>query len=467
MLIENHENQGLKGLMFLFVLGFGFFGQSNHQAWGLEEGSPQRINLGEVMFLMTDVQMAEGAVSLARLAVEGLTTNLNPSLTLNPSAKYADDQVTLNASFTGSINLGRSADVQSRLVNAEQALSQAELQLSQALNDSLLKISRSYFAAVLAVQEQTISEQEFQLAQARLRLDQDKFERGEVSFLDLSRSEQDFQIKLSALQDLIRKAELALEDLSLLIPDGSLEQSVTAGQLPITLHPLAPHQIQDLVEQTHPEILKQSAQVQGALDRLTTTTSALSLSLRTGLDLDGHSFGVSYNFSNTSLGLSYGMPSITLGNQPQSTGGGTSSTTTSTLWSVTASASLGIQPNLTGSIEQETNLLNLEREEQRLETLKQSINLGINRSWVDLERANLGVIQQEEGLERARFLYSVVETRRNLGIVGDLDLEEAKLAVVRAEFNLFRARVLVEQQQYIYAHLTGMLGSSIFLGEVQ
>ncbi|TVR70355.1 MAG: hypothetical protein EA427_06060 [Spirochaetaceae bacterium] len=425
---------------------------------GVDTGSaapPEAVVLEDLLSRVErtiEVRRARLARETARQRVEELAFPGDPSLSLSPGLKaegYDDagtvDRWAATLNLSATVPTGLSDDQRIRLERARDEASAAEAHLEEVRREQELRILRLYHDVWLRDREITVLELEVATLQEQSRIERLRFDRGEISWDALLRSESAYRERQADLSDAAAGRRSALLDLALavqiepaaletLAPPPGLDRGVAdASARAITPVESVPHS---------PAVIVQEYALATALREAARAPRVLSqATIRAGADLGDHSTSLSYSLLSPALALSY-SPAPWVFTDSSSASGGRSDDYD---WSISLGLTIGLSGTREERITQESRILAVEREEAILAYVTAR-----ERAWIEsrLDRVDEAERNRENAgaaLAQAEVALEIMRAREATGQARGLELDQAAAARERALYNYQRATLaLVE-----------------------
>lgn len=397
-----------------------------------------------------EVERARIAWETALRRVEEAAFRGDPSLSLAPGVRadgYEDSgtverwAATFNLGAT--IPVGLSADERVRLERARDEASAAAAFLEEVRRDQELRILRLYHDAWLREREISVLELEVATLQDQSRIDRLRFDRGEISWDVLLRSESAYRERQADLSDATARRRSALLDLALAvqIDPSALETLAPPPGLEMAASPAASPAATE--QASSPAVTVQELALATALREAARTPSVLSqATIRVGADLSDHSASLSYSLLSPALSLSYSpAPLVLSGGGGSSSGGGSGDYD----WTVSLGLTFALRGTREERISGESRLLAVQREEAILAHVT-AREMALIESLLDrVEQAERNRENADSALARAEVALEIMRAREATGQARSLELEQALAARERALYDYHRATLALAE----------------------
>lgn len=417
---------------------------------------------GEVdrtLAVKTAAAALEEAIRSARLLgyPGDVSATIQPSVTATtPYDGAFAETVSIGSSVSVTVPVGLSASRTDALEQARSVVVRAERELLAARNDAYLSLFTVYSNAWAAQQEIEALRLEHQSALAAVNAARRLFESGRISLSELSRAEETLRIREAAytegqLVERITWLELAYAvDLDPTITLELEAPAVETGELP------KPPELTEWAKTHDPAVLAEIERI-GELESEIASARATDLSavVRANFSADSHTASVSYNVDSPSISASYAFPIVTLGAEPTTTGGSSSS------WNLGVSVNLSLAAGRESSLERDVAALELERERIKLETLEDILALTVRSRYQQYLVSQEALEQAERTLERSEQSLELVLDRFDRGQLTEADVAEARSAVARAAFQFSQASTNVLRAQLATAAAASYLNEFV------
>jgi len=415
-----------------------------------------------------DVQLARIAVEKAMSQTRLLGFPGDPSVSLTPGVKAISqeegdfgEQVDLTGSVSFGLPLGLSDLGREKVSEAVADLQVARRNFIDAREKTYLRLYSLYQTAWLAQEELRVLEQEAAAARSNYEITKKRFEDGEASLIDLTEEDKDRQRAEDLyLQGLLNKrlSWLELAFTAKLPPeDGVLD--------PLTLDPLGidngdaelprPPDLSFWAYINHPAVVEQTLKIKTINDSIKRLKILdYTLNLKTFVNYRDHSASLGYEFRSPQLTGSYSFPLYSFGDIPESTGGGSQVDT----WNTGVTLGFTLATGTSDGLAIDSLKLDLQREKERLDLLRRTLDLEIRSKYQQWLKAQDSVAQAENNLAFALENKKIAETKKSIGLIGDEEILEAGATVERARWNLEKAKTDLVRTRMAAADAAGYLG---------
>lgn len=410
------------------------------------------------------VRSALLTVEHAQKELQSLSFPGSPALSLEPQLKATTrewepfaEEVAVSAAATARFFPGLSAVEREQVRAAEDAVAAARGRLEQARAEGFVQIYSLYQAAGLAQEEQAVLAAELEAARVYAENLSERFRVGEVSLVELSEAQEDFDRKAEALLEGGLRVRLSWLELAFAVEwELTLETPRLApeiGSAEAAALPRPPELVAWAAERD-PELRALTAEM-ARLDetRARLAKSDLSFSLRGFGSVADHIVSVSYAFTDPLLSVGYTARLYTLGEIPLP--GGSRPT-----WDVGLSVGVSYTGGKTDRLAIET----LEAARRQLVAQhalrRQALELGIRGQYLQWLKATQSLEQGRRNLQRAQENQRLLESKRSLGLVSEQDLLMEEALLQRARWSVLAGEV--EQRRSALA----VAASASYLGEI-
>ncbi len=426
-----------------------------------------------------EVESARYRVERAQLDIDSASYRGDVSFSLTPTWRTQwltdedfDPYHEVTATASTSIPVGLSSAERDRLNRAIAQTEVAQIELHGALLSQAAALYAHYSAAYSAWAQIPVLELELEAARVHLTADDARYQIGELSLVDLFKTQEDYRRAQQSLENGTMRAELAI--LELLLKTGAdietlrrtdeiLQRFAPASPLQdqYNVGAVLPDRLPDAVSLSHPRLAAQAAAVDAAIADMDVHRDPLLSSVRVSYSSDdGHGGSVSFSVPKPTLSLSVTPPGISVGPEFPSAAGRSSSDkdriTLSTVFSLNTSGSRTRAEDIAAAAAR--------FELARLEQLSRSVEAEIHSRRRQIDSAVAAGELAREALERAQASYEAVQSRDALGQVSTSERAAAVATLERARLNVLDAELDRAVAVFNYAaaaHLPSILPEAL------
>jgi outer membrane protein TolC len=448
-----------------------------------------------------EIRLFELQRQAAGIEADKAAVGTDPGLDITPQVKFGGvedktDPTSIIATATFGLNLpvGMTDEQARRLTAAREALLRAEVGLDDTGVAETYQYIRLYHTAWLAGENLRVAEAEHAAAGALLQAERARFERGEVSFSEFTRTDESFADKDLAYTHALAEYQEALSALSALpdllivdvlerppvvFPDGtrardpqkvsgsSGAENVPGADLPgptnssVSGYSSVPGYISAAV------LSRQHAVAAAEREASVGRSPVVVTQLRSAFEYNNHTASISLQPPSRSLSLGYTPegfilrepdPDVSTGSGGSSSGSSSASSSVSdtspssgdTDWSLTLSVSFSFSPERLTRLEQEDALVQVEQRRVELEQYELQIAGEYRALQNDIARAEDAVTAAGSALDRAVSALEIVRVRQRSDQIRPAEVAAAEASVQRAEYALTEA-LLIRDQRIIAA----------------
>ena len=416
-----------------------------------------------------DVQLARIAVEKAMSQTRLLGFPGDPSVSLTPGVKAISqeegdfgEQVDLTGSVSFGLPIGLSDLDREKVSEAEADLRVAQRNLVDAREKTYLRLYSLYQTAWLAQEELAVLEHEAAAARGIYETMKKRFEDGEASLIGLTEDDKDRErAEDLRLQGLHNKRLTWLElAFTAKLPPGNV-----ALDPPIVLDPPdagagdeelpRPPDLASWAYLNHPTMVEQTLKIKTINDTIKRLRILdYTLNLKTFVNYQDHSASLGYIFRTPELTGSYSFPLYSFGDIPESSGGGSQVDT----WNTGVTLGFTLATGTNDGLAIDSLKLDLQREKERLDLLRRTLDLEIRSKYQQWLKAKDSVGQAENNLAFVLDNKKIAETKKSIGMIGDEEILEADATVERARWNLDKAKTDLVRTRMAATDAAGYLG---------
>lgn len=402
------------------------------------------------------VRSAEYALEAARLKADQLgypgdiSLSVQPGATLQtPSDGPFADTVSLSGNVSVVVPLGLS-DVK------ESTLNQTLTLIPQKERDYNYSLDQAYLDLVLLYQDVWINQESLKYQEsardaAQNTYNQKKtlFENGSISLLELNAAEELLIQAEETLSKTNMNHKLSWIELATLTQrDWRQPEELTKA---VDLQNGLPGSMQLIrwAETNHPDILAQEEKVRLLQEELTGLASYdLSAVIKSSVNIANHNIALSYNTDSMGLTGSYSFPLGTFG---------TVSSQQSGNWTMSFSASVGMDAGKSADYTRSLLFNEFETETQKLVIIRENVSLQVRSKYQQYLIAQESVETAIRNFERAQAAYMLSSTKHELKQITDTELAEALVQVDKSALQIEIARIAAMKAALAAAHAAAYL----------